>query len=87
MINWLIKTTLIFVLACIFTSTVIGRLESDYHNYQTAKGIALSNYLSAYQNIDILPEQARYFQVHINQYDISIEDIDMYITNLEKEAK
>ena len=87
MTDWLIKTTIIFILACIFTNTVISRLEADFNHYQEAKGIALSDYLSAYQGIDVPASQAQYFQVHINQYDVSIEDVDMYITNLKREAK
>ena len=85
--NWLIKTGIIFVLLVLATTVLIGRLEADFKAYQEAKGIALSDYLSAYQGIDVPASQAQYFQVHINQYDVSIEDIDMYITNLKEKGR
>ena len=48
------------------------------HNYHAAKGKAIANYLSHYHNIEIPPEQARYFDVNVTQWEISIDNLDVF---------
>ena len=76
--TWLIKTGVIFVLLVLAVTALIGRLEADFNRYQEAKGIALSDYLSYYQNIDIPATQAQYFNVQVSQYDIQIDSLDVF---------
>ena len=53
----------------------------------TAKGIAIHNYMLMVHNLDIPPEEAMYLNINANTYDVSIEDVTMFITNIEGRAK
>ena len=76
--DWYIKLGVIFALVVLSVTTLIGRLEADFNRYQEAKGIALSDYLAYYQNIEVPPAQAKYFNVQVSQYDIQIDSLDVF---------
>ena len=53
---------------------IVGRVDEYNHN----KGEAIANYLNHYHSIEIPPDQAQYFSVNVNQWDISIQDLDVF---------
>ncbi len=70
--------TMRFIIAILMVFVMYCLISEKFNDYQQAKGIAISNYLSAQQNIDIPPSQAMYMEVNLNQYDIQIQDLDIF---------
>lgn len=66
------------VVALIFLVWALAAKEID--QYQAAKGEAISNFLLHYHNYEIPPEQARFFDVTVTTYDISIKDMEVFMT-------
>ncbi len=59
--------------------TVLILTGMKYFNaYQFKKGAAISNYLSHYHNIEIPPEQAMYFDVNVTQWEVSIDNLEIF---------
>ena len=63
---------ILFLLA--FYLTTIEHVDE----YNAKKGIAISNYLDVYQGLNVPPDQAQYFNIDMNQWDISIQDLDVF---------
>ncbi len=53
-------------------------IEKSFDAYQFKKGTAISNYLSHYHNIEISPEQAMYFDVNVTQWEVSIDNLEIF---------
>lgn len=56
-----------------------------YHSYKehmADKGKAISNYLFIYHSLEIPPEQAKYFDINVNQYDIQLKDMDVFMGSI-----
>jgi len=73
-----LNKTLRFLVAMAMVLVMYCLISEKFNDYQQAKGIAISNYLSAQQNIDIPPSQAMFMEVNLNQYDIQIQDLDVF---------
>jgi hypothetical protein len=67
-----------FVVTILIILIIFFKTYSIYDYNQQLKGNSISNYLSHYHNIEIPPEQARYFNINVNQWEISIENLDVF---------
>lgn len=55
-------------------------IKNEYRLEQEAKGQAISNFIGYYHSYDVPPEDARFFDVTITTYDISIKDMEVFMT-------
>jgi hypothetical protein len=49
-----------------------------FHEYQTAKGEAISRFMKSAHGIEIAPEDARYFNVVLTGGDVKFENVDIF---------
>ena len=65
---------LIFVIVVIWYQGV-----EHYENYQLAKGEAVARFLAYHHNLDVAPEDARFFNVEITTFSITVEELDIFM--------
>ena len=49
-----------------------------YDDEMVTRGHAISNYLHVQLGVDVAPEDARYLDVNVNQYDIEVNDLTIF---------
>ena len=73
-------------IAALFINTIVKNESIREANYtlarDKAKGIAVHNFMLLHHKLDIPPEEAMYLNINANTYDVGIDDITMFITNV-----
>ena len=69
-----IRLYTVFAVVMTLYLAIVCRIDEYNHN----KGEAIASYLDTYQGISIPPDQAQYFNINVNQWDISIQDLDVF---------
>ena len=71
--KWLrLMLTLLFILAMVYVAS-----ERSYE-YQKAKGEAISRYMQNHLGVDINPNDARFLNINVNQWDVEFKDINIF---------
>ena len=63
---------MLFVVICLFA------VENIYEQEQLNRGKAISHYLFNYHSQTVPPSEARFFDVMITSYDITVEGINVF---------
>ena len=71
--KWMRQAAWMLFIAVLF---LVGIKSFDA--YQFKKGAAISGYLSHYHNIEIPPEQAMYFDIEVTQWEVSIDNLEIF---------
>lgn len=74
-LNHLLLTFLLITVLCL-------AVKSSYTKEQVRKGEAISNFLDHYHALEVAPEEARFFDVTITTYDVTISGMDVYMTEI-----
>lgn len=54
-------------------------LKNWHDDYMTKKGIAIANYLSYANGMTVSPDEAKYFNVSVSSYDVTVEQMEIFM--------
>ena len=62
----------------VFITLILMITENKIETNGMLEGIAKSNFLQYYHGLDVAPDEARYLNVVITTYDVTVENLDIF---------